>query len=125
MKAMPENLGEILGGEAIENSGYMLYFLKNEYCKFLNRTVYQKEHIKQFKQAITGDYRVNMIADNLLHFQCSWLLVSCPCTCDLGRGAGLAGRNTREGEGRKGGGEGGTTGANPWLWPPGGSVIDL
>jgi transmembrane 9 superfamily protein 2/4 len=65
MKAMPENLGEILGGEAIENSGYMLYFLKNEYCKFLNRTVYQKEHIKQFKQAIAEDYRVNMIADNL------------------------------------------------------------
>jgi transmembrane 9 superfamily protein 2/4 len=61
----PENLGEYLTGNRIENSGYHLKFLENENCKYLARTVYKNAEIQKFKEAILEDYHVNWIMDNL------------------------------------------------------------
>ena len=61
----PENLGEYLTGNRIENSGYKLQFLENENCKYLERMVYKNAEIEKFKEAIAEDYHVNWIMDNL------------------------------------------------------------
>jgi transmembrane 9 superfamily protein 2/4 len=62
---VPENLGEYLTGEAIMNSPYMLYMLRNETCKIVERSVYSKEDVAVFKKRIEENYHVNWILDNL------------------------------------------------------------
>ena len=65
VKEQPENLGEYLTGNRIENSGYKLSFLDNENCKFLDRHQYSKDQIAQWQKSIKEDYHVNWIMDNI------------------------------------------------------------
>jgi transmembrane 9 superfamily protein 2/4 len=65
VKEQPENLGEYLSGNRIENSGYKLKFLDNTECQLLARSTFKKEQIDAFKKAIREEYRVNWIIDNL------------------------------------------------------------
>lgn len=61
----PENLGELLTGHAIQNSPYMLYMLKNETCKLVERKMYDSKQMGMFEKRIKEEYSVNFIADNL------------------------------------------------------------
>ena len=65
IKEQPENLGEYLTGNRIENSGYKLQFLDNENCKYLAKHDYTKDQISQWQLAIKEDYHVNWIMDNI------------------------------------------------------------
>lgn len=61
----PENLGEYLIGDRIENSFYELKMQENENCKILCRTSVNAESEGSFMNLIENEYRVNMLADNL------------------------------------------------------------
>eukprot|EP00515_Schizochytrium_aggregatum_P009007 CAMPEP_0202076014 /NCGR_PEP_ID=MMETSP0964-20121228/4548_1 /ASSEMBLY_ACC=CAM_ASM_000500 /TAXON_ID=4773 /ORGANISM="Schizochytrium aggregatum, Strain ATCC28209" /LENGTH=626 /DNA_ID=CAMNT_0048643235 /DNA_START=56 /DNA_END=1936 /DNA_ORIENTATION=- len=61
----PENLGEVLAGDTIENSLYMLRMNVPEKCKHLCTLNYKKEEIAMFQEKIRDDYRVHWIIDNL------------------------------------------------------------
>eukprot|EP00753_Platysulcus_tardus_P008059 PLAT15592.1.p1 GENE.PLAT15592.1~~PLAT15592.1.p1 ORF type:complete len:734 (+),score=301.29 PLAT15592.1:366-2567(+) len=65
VKAYPENLGEVLMGDAIENSPYELKMLKNEKCKVLCRHKLQEEELQLMRSMIDEGYSVNWIVDNL------------------------------------------------------------
>ncbi|KAG6421203.1 hypothetical protein SASPL_117753 [Salvia splendens] len=53
-----ENLGEVLRGDRIENSPY-------EMCNVVCHVTLNNKDVKQFKEKIDDEYRVNMILDNL------------------------------------------------------------
>jgi len=61
----PENLGEVLAGDAIENSLYDIRMNVREECKVLCTKTYSSEEIKMFQKMISDSYRVSMIIDNL------------------------------------------------------------
>jgi transmembrane 9 superfamily protein 2/4 len=65
VKEAPENLGEYLEGNRIENSGYQVLFLRNENCKLLKRMVYSDEDTTKFMEFIHDGYHANWIMDNL------------------------------------------------------------
>jgi transmembrane 9 superfamily protein 2/4 len=65
IKESPENLGEYLAGDKIENSGYEILMLKNENCKYLQRVIYTDAQCDQFIEAIKDGYHMNWIMDNL------------------------------------------------------------
>jgi transmembrane 9 superfamily protein 2/4 len=60
-----ENLGEILGGDAIENSPYEIKMKVNETCKVLCKKKLGKVAKNIFRRRIDRDYTVNWIVDNL------------------------------------------------------------
>ncbi|KAG0590097.1 hypothetical protein M758_1G070200 [Ceratodon purpureus] len=61
-----ENLGEVLRGDRIENSPYVFQMKNDQTCKIVCRKQkLSKGAIKNFKEKIDEDYRVNMILDNL------------------------------------------------------------
>jgi len=62
---MVENLGEILTGDRIENSPYLIQALNSSECSFLCNTTLTAENSKLFAERIEEDYRVNWILDGL------------------------------------------------------------
>jgi transmembrane 9 superfamily protein 2/4 len=64
-REQPENLGEYLTGQQIENSPYRVLMLKDEYCKFLAYQTVTPANRKKFLDFIAQSYHVNFIADNL------------------------------------------------------------
>ena len=65
IKDMAETLGEVLGGDRIENSPYELFMGKTEYCKVLCTKKLNKADLALFRKRIDQLYSVNMIVDNL------------------------------------------------------------
>ncbi|KAF2313029.1 hypothetical protein GH714_008809 [Hevea brasiliensis] len=53
-----ENLGEVLRGDRIENSPFVM-------CNIVCRVKFDAKTVKEFKEKIDDEYRVNMILDNL------------------------------------------------------------
>jgi transmembrane 9 superfamily protein 2/4 len=47
------NLGTYLTGHDVNNSPYELKMLTNEYCKMVQRSMYTKEQMDQFRNAIS------------------------------------------------------------------------
>ncbi|XP_058193890.1 transmembrane 9 superfamily member 7-like [Rhododendron vialii] len=60
-----EILGEALRGDHIQNSMYTFNMREDQPCKVLCRIVLCAEAAKNFKEKIDGNYRVNLILDNL------------------------------------------------------------
>lgn len=61
-----ENLGEVLRGDRIENSPYQFEMRNDQLCKVVCRKEkFSPEALKNFKAKIDGEYRINMILDNL------------------------------------------------------------
>jgi len=61
-----ENLGELLGGDRIENSPYIVEMKKNTSCKILCATdQLDEKQVAKFSKAIESGYRHNFILDNL------------------------------------------------------------
>lgn len=60
-----ENLGEVLMGDKISSSPYVLEMNKNSYCSELCIQDMSEAHMKLLQQLITDDYRVHMQLDNL------------------------------------------------------------
>lgn len=61
-----ENLGEVLRGDRIENSPYQFEMNNDQLCKIVCKKVkFPPEALKNFKDKIDSEYRVNMILDNL------------------------------------------------------------
>jgi transmembrane 9 superfamily protein 2/4 len=59
------NLGEVLAGQRIYNSGYKLSVMQDEKCKILCRTKLTASQVKEFSTMIDEEYRVHLVADNL------------------------------------------------------------
>ncbi|GLJ13943.1 hypothetical protein SUGI_0222870 [Cryptomeria japonica] len=60
-----ENLGEVLRGDRIENSPFMFKMRESRLCNVVCKTKFDASGVKNFKEKIDDDYRVNMILDNL------------------------------------------------------------
>ncbi|KAK8931034.1 hypothetical protein KSP39_PZI016257 [Platanthera zijinensis] len=60
-----ENLGEVLRGDRIENSVHIFKMRIDESCKVACRQKLTVEGVKNFKEKIDDEYRVNLILDNL------------------------------------------------------------
>jgi len=61
-----ENLGEILLGDIIENSPYLLEAKMAKVCRVVCPPItYTKEQLEQFAEKIEQEYRVHWIVDNL------------------------------------------------------------
>ncbi|KAH9314183.1 hypothetical protein KI387_022810, partial [Taxus chinensis] len=60
-----ENLGEVLRGDRIENSPYMFQMRETRLCNVVCKTKLDANGVKNFKEKIDDEYRVNMILDNL------------------------------------------------------------
>lgn len=60
-----ENLGEILMGDKISSSPYVLEMEKNVTCSILCRQNMDKGNMEQLQDLIDNDYRVHMQLDNL------------------------------------------------------------
>ncbi len=59
------NLGEVLAGQRIYNSGYKLVVMEDQKCKILCRQKLTSSQVKDFAVAIDEEYRINFVADNL------------------------------------------------------------
>jgi transmembrane 9 superfamily protein 2/4 len=59
------NLGEVLAGQRIYNSGYQLVVMQDENCKVLCRQKLTASQVKAFAVMIEEEYRINFVADNL------------------------------------------------------------
>ncbi|KAM2496835.1 hypothetical protein COP2_037618 [Malus domestica] len=64
-REIAENLGEVLRGDRIENSPYVFKMREAQMCNILCRLTPDAKIVKQFKEKIDDEYRVNMILDNL------------------------------------------------------------
>ena len=62
---VPENLGQFLAGQRIENTTYEILALQDEKCKILKRMVYTQEDAAAFIAAIHKGYRANWYAYRL------------------------------------------------------------
>ncbi|KAL1553790.1 Transmembrane 9 superfamily member 8 [Salvia divinorum] len=60
-----ENLGEVLRGDRIENSPYEFKMREPQMCNVVCHVTLSDKEVKEFKEKIDGEYRVNMILDNL------------------------------------------------------------
>jgi transmembrane 9 superfamily protein 2/4 len=65
IKHKPENLGEILVGDLIENSPYEILMQQNESCKFLCKLPLQEKEKNVLRTYIDDEYLVNWIVDGL------------------------------------------------------------
>jgi transmembrane 9 superfamily protein 2/4 len=61
----PENLGQVLRGDRIENSAYQLHMKYDEDCKFLCQKANDNDQVQNFKWMIDNDYRASWVIDNL------------------------------------------------------------
>ncbi|XP_073050846.1 transmembrane 9 superfamily member 10-like isoform X2 [Primulina eburnea] len=59
------SLGEIVQKDLIENSPYQFKMLELQMCRVVCRTTLNDNDAKVLKEAIDGEYRVNMILDDL------------------------------------------------------------
>lgn len=59
------NLGEVLRGARIYETPYDFKMQKNQQCKILCRSQYDKEEIEAFSLMTEEEYRVNLLLDNL------------------------------------------------------------
>uniref|UniRef100_A0A2P2MD84 Transmembrane 9 superfamily member n=1 Tax=Rhizophora mucronata TaxID=61149 RepID=A0A2P2MD84_RHIMU len=60
-----ENLGEVLRGDRIENSPYVFKMREPKMCNIACHITLDAKTVKEFKEKIDDEYRVNMILDNL------------------------------------------------------------
>ncbi|XP_048444420.1 transmembrane 9 superfamily member 8-like [Pyrus x bretschneideri] len=60
-----ENPGEVLHGDRIENSPYVFSMRVDQKCNIVCRLIPNAKIVKEFKEKIDDEYRVNMILDNL------------------------------------------------------------
>ncbi|KAJ9167651.1 hypothetical protein P3X46_019266 [Hevea brasiliensis] len=60
-----ENLGEVLRGDRIENSPFVFKMREPKMCNIVCRVKFDAKTVKEFKEKIDDEYRVNMILDNL------------------------------------------------------------
>ena len=60
-----ENLGEILSGDTIENSPYVVEMMLPTECRALCKMTYSKKQLHDLATKIDEKYRVNLIVDNL------------------------------------------------------------
>ncbi|XP_072967211.1 transmembrane 9 superfamily member 9-like isoform X1 [Typha angustifolia] len=60
-----ENLGEVLRGDRIENSPYVFEMREPQMCQIVCKISLNDKEVKDFKEKIEDEYRVNMILDNL------------------------------------------------------------
>jgi len=60
-----ENLGEILRGDRIENSPYVINAERTEDCKILCRTNHTQDEVNNFIKFVKYEYKVHWIVDNL------------------------------------------------------------
>ncbi|PKA63920.1 hypothetical protein AXF42_Ash004930 [Apostasia shenzhenica] len=60
-----ENLGEVLRGDRIENSPYVFSMREPQMCNIVCKITLNGKQVKDFKEKIEDEYRVNMILDNL------------------------------------------------------------
>ncbi|OAY27492.1 transmembrane 9 superfamily member 8 [Manihot esculenta] len=60
-----ENLGEVLRGDRIENSPFVFKMREPKMCNIVCRLKLDAKTVKEFKEKIDDEYRVNMILDNL------------------------------------------------------------
>ncbi|CAI9760996.1 unnamed protein product [Fraxinus pennsylvanica] len=60
-----ENLGEVLRGDRIENSPYVIKMREPRMCNIVCRITLNAKQAKEFKERIDDEYLVNMILDNL------------------------------------------------------------
>ncbi|ESW26875.1 hypothetical protein PHAVU_003G155900 [Phaseolus vulgaris] len=60
-----ENLGEVLRGDRIENSPYVFKMREPQLCNVVCRLALDDQTVKEFREMIDDEYRVNMILDNL------------------------------------------------------------
>ncbi|ONK70465.1 uncharacterized protein A4U43_C05F34000 [Asparagus officinalis] len=60
-----ENLGEVLRGDRIENSPYVFEMREPEMCHIVCKITLNEKEVKDLKEKIEDEYRVNMILDNL------------------------------------------------------------
>jgi len=65
VKEMPENLGEYLTANRIENSPYKVKMMVDQNCQLLARQETTKEGMAKFRQFIKDGYHINWIMDNL------------------------------------------------------------
>jgi len=65
LKPEPENLGEILRGDRIENSPYEIKALEDVSCKVLCQKALTVEELNLFHEKIQQKYRIHWIIDNL------------------------------------------------------------
>ncbi|CAL5419364.1 unnamed protein product [Camellia sinensis] len=96
-----ENLGEVLRGDRIENSAYVLNrfvqfkMREPQMCKIACRLTLDAKTAKEFKEKIEDEYRVNMILDNLpLVVPIQRLDQESPPVYQLGFHVGLKGQYT-------------------------------
>ncbi|XP_004288948.1 PREDICTED: transmembrane 9 superfamily member 4-like [Fragaria vesca subsp. vesca] len=59
------SLGQALRGDRIKNSVYSFKMREDEYCKVACRVELDANSAKKFKEKIDGEYKVNMILDDL------------------------------------------------------------
>lgn len=64
-KMDPENLGELLTGNKIQNSPYSINMLKETYCEKLCQVTLDKEEAERLRWHIKFDYHHNWIMDNM------------------------------------------------------------
>jgi transmembrane 9 superfamily member 2/4 len=67
---MVENLGEILSGDRIENSPYVLHAGRNVECKVLCETTLDKEQLALLAERIDEEYRVNWFVSPCVKLSC-------------------------------------------------------
>ncbi|KAF3446192.1 hypothetical protein FNV43_RR11371 [Rhamnella rubrinervis] len=60
-----ENLGEVLRGDRIENSPYVFKMREPQMCAIVCKQKLDAKMVKELKEKINDEYRVNMILDNL------------------------------------------------------------
>ncbi|XP_074561775.1 transmembrane 9 superfamily member 8-like [Curcuma longa] len=60
-----ENLGEVLRGDRIENSPYVFEMREPHMCQIICKITLSDKDVKELKEKIEDEYRVNMILDNL------------------------------------------------------------
>ncbi|KAM1021796.1 hypothetical protein ACFX2I_042847 [Malus domestica] len=60
-----ENLGEVLRGDGIASSPYVYRMQEPQMCNIVCRITPNANIVKEFKEKIDDEYRVNMILDNL------------------------------------------------------------
>ncbi|KAG6475979.1 hypothetical protein ZIOFF_062243 [Zingiber officinale] len=60
-----ENLGEVLRGDRIENSPYVFEMREPHMCQIICKITLTDKDVKELKEKIEDEYRVNMILDNL------------------------------------------------------------
>lgn len=65
LKTRPENLGQVLQGDLMENSAYELYMHRNEDCMMLCERKNHRQQLENFRWMIDNKYMASWVLDNL------------------------------------------------------------